>query len=167
MDQRATVVGHGFRLLCSDLDESDDDVLSVGPKRPLATAAPLGGARRNDDGMIQVNSLSDEWSVDYWTAEDQHGTCCAQLDDFDWVIPAGDLVGRLPRPEEDEELSNIELDVCEVPDEFFWLVWRRRLWSRCAFLWSFRRDRRGALTQSCPCQCARARISWRTTVRLL
>ena len=43
---------------------------------------------------------------------------CAQLDDFDWVIPAGDLVGRLPRPEEDEELSDIEPDVCDVPDEF-------------------------------------------------
>ena len=47
--------------------------------------------------------------------------CCAQLDDFYWVIPAGDLgdlVGRLPRPEEDEELSDIEPDVCDVPDEF-------------------------------------------------
>ena len=68
--------------------------------------------------MIQVNSLSDEWSVDSWTAENRHGTCCAQLDDFDWVIPAGDLVGRWPRPEEDEELSDIEPVVCDVPDEF-------------------------------------------------
>ena len=55
------MVGHGFRLPCSDLDESDDDVLSVGPMQPLVTAAPLSGARRNDDGMIQVNSLSDQW----------------------------------------------------------------------------------------------------------
>ena len=83
VDQRATVVGHGFRLPCSDLHESDDDVLSVGPMRPLVTAAPLGGARRNDDGILQGNSLSDEWSVDSWTVENQHGTCCAQLDDFD------------------------------------------------------------------------------------
>ena len=60
VDQPATVVGHGFRLPCSDSDESDDDVLSVGPMRPLVTAAALGGARRYDDGMIQVNSLSDE-----------------------------------------------------------------------------------------------------------
>ena len=58
------------------------------------------------------------WSVDSWTAENPHGTCCAQLDDFDWVIPAGDLVRRLPRPEEDVELSDIEPDVCDVPDEF-------------------------------------------------
>ena len=41
VDQRATMVGHGFRLPCSDMDESDDDVLSVGPARPLVTAALL------------------------------------------------------------------------------------------------------------------------------
>ena len=34
------------------------------------------------------------------------------------LIPAGDLVRRLARPEEDEELSDIEPDVCDVPDEF-------------------------------------------------
>ena len=34
------------------------------------------------------------------------------------MIPVGDLVGRLPTPEEDEELSDIEPDVCDVPDEF-------------------------------------------------
>ena len=86
--------------------------------RPLVTAAPLGGARGYDDGMIHVNSLSDDLSVDPWTAENRHGTCCAQLDDFDWAIQAGDLVGRLPRPEEDEDVSDIEPDVCDVPDEF-------------------------------------------------
>ena len=32
-----------FRLSCSDSEESDDDVLSVGAVRPLAPAAPLGG----------------------------------------------------------------------------------------------------------------------------
>ena len=41
VDQRALAVGDGFRLPCSD---SDDDVLSVGPIRPLLTAASLGGA---------------------------------------------------------------------------------------------------------------------------
>ena len=54
VDQRATMVGHGFRLPCSDSDESDDDVLSVGPVRPLVTAALLGGAGGHDDGMLQV-----------------------------------------------------------------------------------------------------------------
>ena len=112
------MVSHGFRLPCSDSDKSDDDVLSVGPLRPLVTAASWGGARRDDDCRIQVDSLSDEWSVESWTAENRHGTCCARWNDFDWVIPACDLVGRLPRPEGDEEWSDIEQDVCDVPDEF-------------------------------------------------
>ena len=85
-----------------------DDVMSVGPMRPLVTAASLGGARRGDDCRRQVASLSDEWSVESWTAENRHEMCCAWLDDFDWVIPACDLVGILPRPEGDEELSDIE-----------------------------------------------------------
>ena len=65
------MVGHGFRLPCSDSEESDDDVLSVGPARPLVTAALLGGTGNS------------------WTADDLYGTCCEQLDDFNWVIPAG------------------------------------------------------------------------------
>ena len=52
VDQRATAVGHSFRLLCSNSDESDDDVLSVGPMQHLVTSAPLGGPRGHDDGMI-------------------------------------------------------------------------------------------------------------------
>ena len=35
-----------------------------------------------------------------------------------WMILIGDLVGRLPRPEEDEDVSDIESDVCDVSDEF-------------------------------------------------
>ena len=31
---------------------------------------------------------------------------------------SGDLVGGLPIPEEDDGLSDIEPDVCDVPDEF-------------------------------------------------
>ena len=138
---------------CSDLDESEDDVLSVGPMRPVVTAAPLGGAREQDDGMIH-----DEWLVDSWTAEDRCGTCCVQLDNFDWVIPAGDLVGGLPIPEEDDGLSDIEPDVCDVPDEFPVPMETAAVEWLCIPV-VFRRDRRGAVTQSCPCPCARGRIS--------
>ena len=53
MDQRALAVGDGFRLPCSDSDDSDDDVLSVGPVRPLSTAASMGGARRNDECRLR------------------------------------------------------------------------------------------------------------------
>ena len=118
VDQRALAVGDGFRLLCSDLDDSDDDVLSVGPMRPLLTAASLGGARRDDDCRLQVDSLNDELSVEAWAAENRHETCCARLDNFDWVIPPYDLDMILPRPELDEESSDVERDVCDVLDEF-------------------------------------------------
>ena len=114
------------------------------------------GARRNDDGMIQVN----EWSVDSWTVENRHGTCCAQLDDFDWVIPAGDLVGRFPRPEEDEELSDIEPDVCDVPDEFPVSMETAAVDSLCfPVVVQTRPQGGGGVTQSCPCPCTRGRIS--------
>ena len=83
------MVGRGVRSPCSDSDESDDDVLSVGPMRPLLYAAPLGGAIGHDDYKMQDDSLHDEWSVDSWTAGDRDGTSCAQLDNFDWVMPAG------------------------------------------------------------------------------
>ena len=110
------MIGRGVQPPCSDSDESEDDVFSKGPMRPLVTAAPLGGARRHDDDMIQANSLRDQWSVDSWTAGDRYGTSCARLDNFDWVMPAGYPVSVLPRPEEDDSLSDIEPDVCDVPD---------------------------------------------------
>ena len=135
MDQRASVVGRGVRLPCSDSDKSDDDVLSVGPMRPLLYAAPLGGAIGHDDYRIQDDSLHDEWSVDSWTAGDRYGTSCAQLDNFHWVMPAGYPVGVLPKPEEDDSLSQMSV----MLRTYFRFVGKRRLWSRCAFLWLFQR----------------------------
>ena len=84
----------------------------------LLTAASLGGARGDDDCRLQVDSLSDVWSVESWAAENHHETCCVRLDNFDWVIPPYYLDRRLPRPELDEKLSDIERNVCDVPDEF-------------------------------------------------
>ena len=52
------------------------------------------------------------------TAGDRYGTSCAQLDNFDWVMPASYPVGVLPRHEEDDSLADIESDVCDVPDVF-------------------------------------------------
>ena len=66
----------GFRLPCSDSDDSDDDVLSIGPLRPVETAAPLGGAEGHDDEVLQINPRN-EWSVNSWTADDSCGyRCC-------------------------------------------------------------------------------------------
>ena len=76
VDRRATVVGRGFRLPCSDSDDSGDDVLSIGPLRPVVTATPLGGAEGHDDEVLQINPLT-EWSVDSWTANDSCGEGCA------------------------------------------------------------------------------------------
>ena len=112
VDQRATVVGHSFRLLCSDSDDSDDDVLSIGPMRPLC------GAEGHDDGVLQVNPLS-EWSVNSWTADNSCGEGCAQLDNFNWMIPADDRVGGLPGPELQVDLPDIEDDVYDVVPEVF------------------------------------------------
>ena len=49
---------------------------------------------------------------------DRYGTSCALLDNFDWVMPVGYPVGVLPKPEEDDSLSDIEPDVCDVLDVF-------------------------------------------------
>ena len=118
VDQRALAVGEGFRLPCSDSDDSDDDVLSVGPVRPLSTAASMGGVRRDDECWLWADLLNDALSVEAWATENRHETCCARLDNFDWVVPPYDLAVMLPRPELDEESSDIERDVCDVPDEF-------------------------------------------------
>ena len=47
------------RLSCSDSDESDDDVLSVGAVWPLMTDTPLGGARmmESDDDVLSVGAV--------------------------------------------------------------------------------------------------------------
>ena len=98
VDRRTTVVGRDFRLPCSD---SDDDVLY---------------AEGHDREVRQIN-LRNEWSVDSWTADDSCGEGCAQLDDFNWFLPAHDRVGDLPAPESQVDLSDSESDVDDVePD---------------------------------------------------
>ena len=74
----------------------------------LCFLPPTGWGKGHDDDMIQANSLRDEWSVDSWSAEDRYGTSCAQLDNFDWVMPASYPVSVLPRLEEDDSLSDID-----------------------------------------------------------
>ena len=84
VDQRASVVGCAVRSPCSDSDESDDDVLSVGPMWPLLVAAKLGGAIGHNDYIIQGDPLRDEWSVDSGTA----GTAMGQVV-RSWIISIG------------------------------------------------------------------------------
>ena len=107
VDQRIMVVRDSFQLPCSDSDDSDDDVLSVGPVRPLTTAAPLGGARMEVDGRRQADSLDDVLSVETWASGNRHGTCCERLDDFDWVASPYNPDMILPGRELDMEISDV------------------------------------------------------------
>ena len=85
--QWSRAVRNSFRLPCSDSEDSDDDVLSVGAVLPLTTAVPLGGARMMDDCQLHADSKDDVLSVGAWAPMNQPGMCCARLDDFDWVVP--------------------------------------------------------------------------------
>ena len=77
VNQRSKVIGNSFRLPCSDSDDSDDDVLSVGAVRPLTTAAPLGGARMLDDCWLHAYSMDDVLSVGVWGPEESpSGVLC-------------------------------------------------------------------------------------------
>ena len=73
-------------------------------------------AEGHDEEVRQIN-LRNEWSVDSWTADDSCGEGCAQLDDFNWFLPADDRVGDLPAPESQVDLLDGESDVEDVePD---------------------------------------------------
>ena len=55
--------------------------------------------------------------MDPWTAGDSCGEGCAQLDNFNWFLPADNRVGDLPAPELQVDLSDSESDVDDVePD---------------------------------------------------
>ena len=49
-----------------------------------------------------------------WTADDSCGEGCAQLDNFNWLLPADDRVGGLPDPELQVDLLDSENDVYDV-----------------------------------------------------
>ena len=84
---RSCAVRKDIRLSCSDLEVSDDDVLSVGAVWPLETAAPLGGAGLEDDRQPYSDSDDDVLSMGARVPMNRPARCCARLDDFDWVVP--------------------------------------------------------------------------------
>ena len=116
--QHNRVVGNSFRLPGSDSDDSDDDVLSVGAVRPLTTAASQGGAGMMNDCRLHADSMDDVLSVGAMAPKNCHETCCAQLDDFDWVVPPYEPVMVLPGREMNVEIPDVGGDICVVPDEF-------------------------------------------------
>ena len=100
VNQRTRTVGRAVRRPYSDSDDSDNDVIY---------------AEEHDSAVRQV-SLRNEWSVDSRTADDSCGEGCAQLDDFNWFLPADDRVGDLlaPESEVDESDSESEVDYIEL-----------------------------------------------------
>ena len=86
-------VGRAVRRPYSDSDESDYDGLY---------------AEEHDSTVRQV-SLQNEWLTQM--ADDSCGEGCAQLDDFNWFLPADERVVDLPSPESEMEVSDSESEV--------------------------------------------------------
>ena len=95
VNHRTKTVGRAVRRPYSDSDESDNDVLY---------------AEEHDSAVRQV-SLRNEWLVDSQTADDSCGEGCAQLDDFNWFLPADDRAGDIPAPESEVDVSDSENEV--------------------------------------------------------
>ena len=70
------------------------------------------------DSAVRQVSLRNEWSVDSRTADDSCGEGCAQLDDFNWFLPADDRVRDLPVRESEVDVSDSESEVDYIePDD--------------------------------------------------
>ena len=90
---RTGSIGHAVRRPYSDSDESDNDLLYA----------------EEHDSIVRQVSLRNEWLTQ--TADDSCGEGCAQLDDFDWFLPADDRAGVLPAPESEMDVSDSESEV--------------------------------------------------------
>ena len=129
--RRSRVIRNSFQLPCSDSDESDDDVLSVGAVRPLPNAAPLGEAEMVDVRQRHADVEDDVFFMRARGPMDRPGMCCTLLDDFDWVVPpyVPDLVW---------------------PGGMGPLVLQMSVGRSVRCRWSFRRWRKGQLEDRCP-----------------
>ena len=89
VNNRTRSVGCAVSRPYSDSDESDNDVLYTD----------------DHDRTVQQVSLRNNWLTP--TAVDS----CAQLDDFNWFLPADERTGDLPAPESEIEVSDSESEV--------------------------------------------------------
>ena len=89
VNNRTRSVGCAVSLPYSDSDESDNDVLYTDD---------------HDSTSVQHVSLRNKWMTP--TAVDSCGERCAQLDDFNWFLPADERTGDLPAPESEIEVSD-------------------------------------------------------------
>ena len=81
-----------FQFLCSDSDESDDDVLSDGVIRPLPCNATWSGTSVMNVGQRYVEEEDDRLCQSARDQLDKSSTFCTKLDDFDWIVPPDTLL---------------------------------------------------------------------------
>ena len=93
VNNRTRSVGCAVRRPYSDSDESDNDMLYA----------------EEYDSTVQQVSLWNDWLTQ--TVDDSCGEGCAQLDDFNWFLPADERTGDLPAPESEMEVSDSESEV--------------------------------------------------------
>ena len=110
------IVAHlAFQYPCYNLDESDDDVLSVGAVRPLPKTASINEAEIVDVSQRQTDVVDDVLFLRNQGLMDSLGTCCARMDDFDWVAsPYARNLGLAER-DVDVGVPDISRKVSEVP----------------------------------------------------
>ena len=96
VNNRTRLVGHAVRRPYSDLDESDNDMLYAA----------------EHDSSVQQVSLRNDWLTQ--TADDSCGEGCAQLDNFNWGLPANEWAGDLPAPESEMEVSDSGSEVLSI-----------------------------------------------------
>ena len=83
--RQSRIIRNIFQYPCSDSDESDDDVLSVGAVRPLPKTASLDGAEIVDVSQRQADVVDYVLFMRAQGLMDSPGTFCARMDDFDWM----------------------------------------------------------------------------------
>ena len=98
--------------------ESDADVLSIKTIRPLANAAPLGGAGMMDECQQRAAAKEDVLSMGARSPMDLPGMCCVRLDDFDWVVPHYDPDTLLFGWDMEVGVTDISQDIRVLPDAF-------------------------------------------------
>ena len=99
VNNRTRSVGRAVRHPYSDSDESDNDVLYA----------------EEHDSTVQQVSLWNDWLTQ--TKDDSCGEGCAQLDDFNWFLPADEWAGDLPAPESEMEVSDSESEVEDIEQD--------------------------------------------------
>ena len=110
------MIRNDFQFSCFDLEESDDDVLSVGVVRPLPLAVPWGGADMVDVSQRHAEEEDDVLFTRTREPMDRPGTCCAQLDDFDWIVPPYDSDTLLSVDDMTIGVAGIHRDFRNLPD---------------------------------------------------